>query len=207
MSHSACSAAWHRGASSSWSVSRNATRPHRAGRVGRDAVEHRLGPHEHVGRRDRRRWPRPPRRSWRAATTRRDRRGAWRSRAGPPSCGSRGSAGRPWAGLVEQRGHESRPSSVSMTAALQTSQRTSSPQATHASSRARPFRFSTHTARPVVEGAAQGIAERDGEQAHPRRFLPSVDDLDHAASRRVRRDATAGAPRRPRRAPRSSGPA
>ena len=77
--------------------------------------------------------------------------------------------------VAAQRGH-TRSSSGWCTAASHTAQRASSPHARHASSFARPVRFSTQSTRPPV---AELVGQRPGQQAVARVLLSLVHHLDH----------------------------
>ena len=108
--------------------------------------------------------------------------------------------------------HRAQPSSWSRcsTVAPHCSQRASSRQVRHARSRARPRRFSTHTARPSrVDGVAERVGQRRAQQPVTGFFVALVDDDDRwpAAARTMsappprparRRSVPASPPARPR---------
>ena len=185
-SQSACSAARYRGASSSWSKSRNATR-----RTGRDASaparwSTRLGADRDVERRERRArrvdrdHPMPRRRA------RRRHRGRWSRRA-------RSFRNSPAPQLRHTRGLDGIAPLAAMAAVAFDDARVARahsaivPQLRQTSRWARPRRFSTHSARPpAVERGVQRAAERRREQAGAGRLVAQVDDVEARPTRRAR---------------------
>ena len=201
-SQSACSAARTRGASSSWSSSRNATRPTAARR---HPVEHRLGADQHGrvghlvgGGVDH------------ADLGARQQRGEVVAHA----CATPGRTARNVRGVAVQADHRARRSRSARTRApasrlARRSRRSArSGRARAAAAREEPgppVRFSTHTARaPRSTRVVQRVGERRAEQAVPGRLVALVDDLDQRPAGAV--DATVGSPRSPTDRRRPSGP-
>ena len=110
----------------------------------------------------------------------------------------RGSGGTP-AGASSRTARSAKPASCCSTVAPHTLAARQLAAGAHASSRARPRRLSTHTARaPRVDGVAQRVGERRGQQPVPGLLVALVDDLDARPRRALDASTARRSPTRPR---------